>query len=917
MVTPGASTEPPSPVALRARGLGDGRVVADIDADFEARVGRDVHWRNVAVEVALTDTGEGDAWAATGGHRVWRTPARERYDLTFFPGTLGGFAARVAADHHPIIAGRRIPTGVLSGAIMVGVALLVLLLVAPVTGVVVVWERKIAGRMQSRFGPNRVGPRGWLQWLADGIKLILKEDLVPTDADSVLFRLSPYLMWMGVFATLVVLPLSEAAIVADLNIGLLYLSSVTTLTVIGIIMGGWASNSKWSLLGGMRSAAQIVSYELPASVALLSVVVLAGTLSPQAIIRAQGGLPTDWFIFRTPFTFVAFFIYFISALAEGNRTPFDLPEAESGAGRRLPHGVFRFPLVDLFAGRVDEYLRHRCDQRDGVLRWLERPVRAGGRRGGVDDMASGFARRHGAQGRRLVVRDHLDSMVAAAIPHRSADGPLLEVVAPGIVRGICRGRGVGVGDRGGAQVGYGDAVGHVPRLRSWIGWGIRRPHRRSISAHAVASCWRHPVHVAVRRAASGEAMKSNGDAHPDAHPVVYAPRPPAVRHPPRGPIGRVLRSAQSVMDGMAVTLSYFFRPPTTIQYPDRIPRPIVDTLPERYRGFLEVDLATCTGCKACERDCPIDCIAIDLEKVGDVRAMTRFDIDMGKCMYCNICVESCPVPNQAPGDAEVTKCIRMTREFEASTDDFSTLTFRFIRPGDAVVPFKPKKGVVEPTGERGQIARDVRKRAKEYNALSARWAETRLQDDSPEAVNAPEIVAAREAELGPLVMSAGHDERALEDLLFAQALAQTDCGACGYDDCRGYARAVIRGDEIDLAKCEPGGPVPPATWSSSPNCGARGSCETRLLHRHFGRCYAASGGVDASPACTNSPSVSTASTSSRAPAGPTSWVNRRDFSAGPVGATNRAAVPPHKVIVPSASLRIRRRSALSSSGARP
>ena len=339
----------PGPLALRARGLGDGRVVADIDAGFEARVGRDVHWRNVAIEVALTDTGEGDAWAATGGHRVWRTPPSARYDFTFFPGTLGGFAARIAADHHPTIAGRRIPTRVLAGTIMVGVALLVLLLVAPVTGVVVVWERKIAGRMQSRFGPNRVGPRGWLQWLADGIKLILKEDLVPTDADSVLFRLSPYLMWMGVFATLVVLPLSEAAIVADLNIGLLYLSSVTTLTVIGIIMGGWASNSKWSLLGGMRSAAQIVSYELPASVALLSVVVLAGTLSPQAIIRAQGGLPQDWFIFRTPFTFVAFFIYFISALAEGNRTPFDLPEAESElvAGYHTEYSGFRWSIYSL------------------------------------------------------------------------------------------------------------------------------------------------------------------------------------------------------------------------------------------------------------------------------------------------------------------------------------------------------------------------------------------------------------------------------------------------------------------------------------------------------------------------------------------------------------------------------------------
>ena len=185
--------------------------------------------------------------------------------------------------------------------------------------------------------------------------------------------------------------------------------------------------------------------------------------------------------------------------------------------------------------------------------------------------------------------------------------------------------------------------------------------------------------------------------------------------------------------------------------------------------------------------------------------MTRFDIDMGKCMYCNICVESCPIPNQAPGDAEPTKCIRMTREFEAATDDFSTLTFRFIRPGDAVIPFKPKKGVIEPTPARGGIAREVLHRAREYNALAARWSEAHLRDDSAEAVNAPAAVAAREAELGPKVKAAGQDPRQLEDLLFAEALAQTDCGACGYDSCRAYARAIIAGDETDLAKCEPGG----------------------------------------------------------------------------------------------------------------
>jgi NADH-quinone oxidoreductase subunit H len=242
-----------------------------------------------------------------------------------------------------------IPEGLLLAGIPILACLLLIGLLGPFSGLVVVAERRIAGRMQSRIGPNRVGPQGLLQWLADGLKLIVKEDIVPTDADPVLFRLSPYLVWMGVFATFVVLPFSQMAIVADMNVGILYLLSITALVVVGIIMGGWASNSKWSLLGGMRSAAQIISYEVPAALALLTVVVLAGTLSPQGIVRAQGGAPWSWYLFDNPFTLAAFVIYFVSALAEGNRTPFDLPEAESElvSGYNTEYSGFRFSVFFL------------------------------------------------------------------------------------------------------------------------------------------------------------------------------------------------------------------------------------------------------------------------------------------------------------------------------------------------------------------------------------------------------------------------------------------------------------------------------------------------------------------------------------------------------------------------------------------
>lgn len=222
--------------------------------------------------------------------------------------------------------------------------------------IAILGELKISAFIQERLGPMRTGPWGIIQPIAEVVKLLQKEDITPDSANKPLFNLAPFIMFAASYAGFAVIPFSSYFVPSGINLGLFFLLAVGSLGIIGLLMGGWASNNKYSLLGGLRAVAQIVSYEIPAAMVILTIAVMAGSLDLQEIIRQQSGWFWNWFVFGgsggwikiifLPFSFIMCIIYIIASLAETNRTPFDIPEGESElvAGYHTEYSGMKFAM---------------------------------------------------------------------------------------------------------------------------------------------------------------------------------------------------------------------------------------------------------------------------------------------------------------------------------------------------------------------------------------------------------------------------------------------------------------------------------------------------------------------------------------------------------------------------------------------
>ncbi|MCK6455505.1 MAG: NADH-quinone oxidoreductase subunit NuoH [Phycisphaerae bacterium] len=266
--------------------------------------------------------------------QAWRPAATAVWPESMFSGGLGALAYVVWPLQFALVRDLIAMTGIIG-------------FISLVPLYTIWWERKVAGRIQSRLGPMRVGGwHGWAQSPADGLKLICKEDFIPKEGDGPLFRLAPYLAFVPAICAFIALPFAGSYVFRDLDVALLFILSMLGIEVIGVIIAGWASNNKWSVYGAMREACQMVSYEIPMGMALLIPVMTVGSLRLMDLAEYQRGGFAEWLAWRNPWCFIAFFSYYVASLASCKRAPFDLPESESElvAGFHTEYSGFRWSL---------------------------------------------------------------------------------------------------------------------------------------------------------------------------------------------------------------------------------------------------------------------------------------------------------------------------------------------------------------------------------------------------------------------------------------------------------------------------------------------------------------------------------------------------------------------------------------------
>ena len=489
-------------------------------------------------------------------------------------------------------------------------AVVVVVLVATAAGILTYIERRTLAFLQVRKGPNRVGPEGILQFVADVVKLLTKEDVVPAKAQHFIHFLAPVLVMVPGLAVFAVLPwgpeftmripglgkITTAWYAADLNVSLLLVLAITSIGVYGIILGGWASNSKYALLGGLRSAAQLISYEVPMGFAVVSAILMARSLSLVEIVEAQRAHHI-WFILPG---LVAFLLYFVSGVAETNRIPFDLPEAESElvAGFHTEYSGFRWAIFFLteyanmitisavatalfFGGWLRPFPNVAAlaflDVIPGVI-WYVLKVAC------FLFVYIWF--------RGTFPRYRFDQLMALGwktlIPISLVNLVLVAVAALGGTRGL--------------------------RILGTVLWVV------AAGAFLIVTRLRA--------------------AKPPATKTVPAPAAPGRRTPDMSFWDDVL--LLDIFGGLRMTGRHLFRKADTVEYPEAAREPS-----DRFRGMFRLDEERCIKCTLCAIECPINIIFIDWhneknEAGKNEKVLDRFDVDLKRCMFCGLCEEACP-----------------------------------------------------------------------------------------------------------------------------------------------------------------------------------------------------------------------------------------------------------------------------------